>query len=102
MDGRLLSLIFVAILVLYAVVHATEIALGSLNVKRLEYMKSEGKKGVKTLKKLYAVSDRYTAAVRQLLVLLAFTLSAVVMKSDFGQAFVDNFADRNLGWLGYI
>lgn len=98
----MLSVIFVAILVLYAVVHATEIALGSLNDKRLEDMKSEGKKGVKTLKKLYAVSDRYTAAVRQLLVLLAFTLSAVVMKSDFGQAFVDNFADRNLGWLGYI
>ena len=102
MDGRLFSVIFILVLVLYALVHATEIALNSLNDKRLEDMKAEGKKGVKNLKKLYEVSDRYTTAVRQVLVLLSLILATVVLKSRYGQEFVENFSCRNLEPLGYI
>lgn len=102
MDGRLLGTILILITVLYAVIHATDVALLSLNDKRLEDMKAEGKKGVKDLKKLYAVSDRYTAAVRQLLVLMSVVFATVVVQSDLGETVLDFFKRKNLGVLGYV
>ena len=70
-----------ALLVLYAFVHATDIALLSLNDKRLEDMEAEGKKCVPTLKKLLDMSERYIAAVRELLILLAAVITVFAVFS---------------------
>ncbi len=102
MDGRLFSVIFVLVLVLYGVVHGTQVALESLNDKRLEDMKAEGKKGIKNLKKLYANEERYSASVRQLLVILSLSVGTLAVKSQPGQAIVDFFSAKKLEFLGYI
>lgn len=69
------------LLILYAFVHATDIALLSLNDKRLEDMEAEGKKCTPTLKKLLDMSERYIAAVRELLVILAALIVAMTLFS---------------------
>ena len=100
MDGSLLGVIL--ILIFYALVHATDIALQSLNEKRLEDMKAEGKKGVKSLKKMYEVSYRYTAAVRQALVIMAIAMGIIAVKSDTGKQIMSFFESKNIVALGYI
>ena len=69
------------LLILYAFVHATDIALLSLNDKRLEDMEAEGKKCTAVLKKLLDMSERYIAAVRELLVILAAAIVAMMLSS---------------------
>ena len=98
----MLGVISIIILIFYALIHATDVALQALNDKRLEDMKAEGKKGVKALKRLYGVSDRYTAAVRQALVLLAVVQAILAVKSRAGEAVVSFFAERGIEVIGYI
>ena len=69
------------LLILYAFVHATDIALLSLNDKRLEDMEAEGKKCTPTLKKLLDMCERYIAAVRELLVILAAFIVTMTLLS---------------------
>lgn len=102
MDGRLLGVIFIVGLGLYALIRATGVALGSLNDKRLDDLDAEGKKGVKSLKKMYDVRDRYTAAVRQLLVIMAMTMVVCAVKSDVGENIILYFSQRKLGMVAYI
>ncbi len=80
------------LLVLYAFVHATDIALLSLNDKRLEDMEAEGKKCAPILKKLLDMSERYIAAVRELLVLLAAVITAFAVFSKPSQKLLGFFA----------
>ncbi len=101
MDGSLSGVITLILLVAYALIHATDVALNALNDKRLGDMEAEGKKGVKSLRKLYAVSNRYTAAIRQALVVLMATAVVVIQKSELCDSFISFFKERNIEFLGY-
>ena len=100
MDVSLPCAIF--LLIVYALIHATDVALLALNDKRLEDMKAEGKKRVKLLKKLYAVGDRYSAAVRETLVIIAIVIVMLVLRSSQEMAMNSFFEKRNLGFLSYV
>ncbi len=79
MDGSLAGVII--LLIVYAFIRATDVALRSLNDIRLEDMESEEKKGVKKLKRLYEVSDKYSASAREALIFIAIVMAILVMKS---------------------
>lgn len=98
----MLGVILVVVLVVYALVHATDIALGSLNDKRLDDMEAEGKKGVKALKKMYQVRDRYTAAVRELLVVFAVSTVVLIVKSEVGESIIGYFQGKKIGFVAYV
>lgn len=100
MDVSLPCAIF--LLIVYALIHATDVALLALNDKRLEDMKAEGKKRVKLLKKLYAVGDIYSAAVRETLVIIAIVIVMLVLRSSQEMAMNSFFEKRNLGFLSYV
>lgn len=80
MDGNLTGVII--LLVIYALISAADTALGALNDIRLDDMKSEGKKGVKQLKKLYDVQEKYSSASRLSMVTLAVIITALALNSD--------------------
>ncbi|MDP4118296.1 MAG: hemolysin family protein [Bacillota bacterium] len=89
-------------LFIYAFVNATEAALLSLNDKRIEDMESENKGGVKTLKKLMDVSNRYTVTVKEILVILSVTITVLSLQSAGVMKFIEFFKKSGFVAVGYI